>query len=217
MYSFHKILYVFFLFIAALLLFRIWYSGTLTYTFLGWNLFLAWIPYVLSTFFNHYTNRQYWKQFVLFVSWLLFFPNALYIVTDLVHLQGQHNMPWWYDAVLVFASSFMGIALAFISLRKAEFYLQGIFRPGQVNGLMALILFLGSFGVYLGRFQRWNSWDVLHNPVALATDIATTILNPVDHYKVWAITILFTAIYSLLYYFIKLLPQAVAEIKNTGS
>jgi len=212
--SFHKIFYSFFIFIAALLVFRMLYSGSLGYMFLAWNLFLAWIPYALSLFFSQYRQRQPWKQAVLLVSWLLFFPNALYIVTDLVHLQGESNMPWWYDAVLVFASSFMGIVLAFISLRKAELYLQGLFRPRQVNVLMALILFLGSFGVYLGRFQRWNSWDVLNNPVALATDIATKMINPVDHYKVWAITVLFTAVYSLLYYFIKLLPQALAEIKN---
>jgi uncharacterized membrane protein len=193
------------------------YSGSLRYMFMGWNLFLAWIPFALSAFFSQYKQKQKWKQAVLFVSWLLFFPNALYIVTDFVHLQGESNMPWWYDAVLLFASSFMGIVLAFISLRRAEIYLQNFFHPKQVNGLMAFILFLGSFGVYLGRFQRWNSWDVLHNPLALASDIAGKIINPVDHYKVWAITVLFTAIYSLLYYFIRLLPQALAEIKNTGS
>ncbi len=215
--SFNKIFYAFFVFIAALLVFRLLYAGSLSYMFLAWNLFLAWIPFALSTFFSQYRHRQPWKQVVLFASWLLFFPNALYIVTDLVHLQGESDMPWWYDAVLVFASSFMGIVLAFISLRKAELYLHGLFRPQQVNGLMALILFLGSFGVYLGRFQRWNSWDVLNNPVGLATDIVSKMMNPVDHYKVWAITVLFTAIYSLLYYFIKLLPQALTETKNTGS
>ena len=215
--SFHKIFYSFFIFIAALLVFMMFYSGSLRYMFMGWNLFLAWIPFALSAFFSQYKQKQKWKQAVLFISWLLFFPNALYIVTDFVHLQGESNMPWWYDAVLLFASSFMGIVLAFISLRRAEIYLQNFFHPKQVNGLMAFILFLGSFGVYLGRFQRWNSWDVLHNPLALASDIASKIINPVDHYKVWAITVLFTAIYSLLYYFIRLLPQALAEIKNTGS
>lgn len=215
--SFNKIFYSFFLFIAALLIFRMLYAGSTRYLFMGWNLFLAWIPYALSSFFRQYQLSQKWKQAVLFMSWLLFFPNALYIVTDFVHLQYESDMPWWYDAVLLFASSFMGIVLAFISLRRAEVYLQGLFSPRQVNFLMAFILFLGSFGVYLGRFQRWNSWDVLHNPVSLAMDILTKLINPLDNYKVWAITILFTAIYSLLYYFIRLLPQALAETKNTDS
>ena len=183
---------------------------------MGWNIFLAWIPYILSGYFEQYKRKEKWKQFFLFGSWLIFFPNALYIVTDLVHLQSESNMPWWYDVLLVFASSFIGIVLAFISLRKAEFYLQSVFSKQAVTACIAGILFLGSFGVYLGRFQRWNSWDVLNNPIALGMDIFSKIINPVDNYKVWAITILFTAVFSMLYFFIKILPQAIAEIKNTG-
>ena len=183
---------------------------------MGWNIFLAWIPYILSGFFIQYRYKEKWKQLFLFCSWLLFFPNALYIVTDLVHLQSESNMPWWYDALLVFSSSFIGIALAFISLSKAEFYLESICSKRVVTLCIAGILFLGSFGVYLGRFQRWNSWDVLNNPIALGMDIFSKIINPVVNYKVWAITLLFTTVYSLLYFFIRILPQAISEIKNTG-
>jgi uncharacterized membrane protein len=206
----------FFIFIGLLIAFRIFYSGTWRYVFMSWNIFLAWIPFVLSGYFNQYRFKEKWKQLVLFGSWLLFFPNALYILTDLIHLQEESNMPDWYDAVLLFASSFIGLVMAFISLRKAEVYLRTIFNKKQVSVIVAGILFLGSFGVYLGRFQRWNSWDVLKNPLALGIDIFSKIINPVENYKVWAITVLFTAIYSLLYFFIKILPQAFSEIKNTG-
>lgn len=215
--SFQKILVFFFIFIAAMLAFRMLYSGSLRYMFMAWNLFLAWIPFALSAFLPQYRQRQGWKQMMLLVSWLLFFPNALYIVTDLVHLQGESDMPWWYDAVLLFASSFMGLVLAFVSLRRVELYLQSFFARPLVDVLMAFLFFLGSFGVYLGRFQRWNSWDVLHNPIALATDILSKLINPFDNYKVWAITVLFTAIYSLLYYLLRLLPQALSEVKSNGS
>ncbi|MBC7866869.1 MAG: DUF1361 domain-containing protein [Gloeobacteraceae cyanobacterium ES-bin-316] len=214
--SFNKLLCGFLLFIGLMIAFRIFYSGSLRFIFMSWNIFLAWIPFMLSGFFMQYRHKEKWKQVVLFITWLLFFPNALYIVTDLVHLQGESNMPWWYDAVLLFASSFIGIVMAFISLRKAEFYLKSIFNKAQVSVLVAGILFLGSFGVYLGRFQRWNSWDVVNNPLALGGDIFSKIINPVENYKVWAITVLFTAIYSLLYFFLKILPQAFSEIKNTG-
>ena len=214
--SFNQLLTAFFVFIILLISFRIIYSGTLKYMFMGWNIFLAWIPYILSSYFVQYRKKEKWKQLFLFVSWLFFFPNALYIVTDLVHLQSQSNMPWWYDVLLVFTSSFIGIFLAFISLRKAEFYLKSIFSKNVITACIAGILFLGSFGVYLGRFQRWNSWDVLNNPLALGMDILSKIINPVDNYKVWAITLLFTAVYSLMYFFIRLLPKAIAEIKNTG-
>ena len=70
-----------------------------------------------------YRKKQKWKQFVLLGTWLLFFPNALYIVTDLVHIDRESMVPWWFDAVLLFLASFIGIVLGFVSLRKAERYL----------------------------------------------------------------------------------------------
>ena len=213
---FQKMLWSCFIFIGMLIFFRIQYAGNLRYLSMIWNIFLAWIPFVLSGFLHQYRSKEKWKQLIIFGSWLLFFPNALYIVTDLVHLQDETNMPWWFDAVLLFASSFVGIMMAFVSLRKAELYLRSFFKPAIVALLVGVALFMGSFGVYLGRFERWNSWDVINDPVALGLGIANKMLNPVDNYKVWFITILFAVINSLLYYFIKTLPQALAGRKYTA-
>jgi uncharacterized membrane protein len=213
---FNQLLGTFLLFILLLIAFRIFYSGTLRYITMAWNIFLAWIPYILSGYFVQYRYKEKWKQLFLFSSWLLFFPNALYIVTDLVHLQQETNMPWWFDSVLLFSSSFIGIIMAFISLSKAEAYLRSFLNKKVVVAAVCAILFLGSFGVYLGRFHRWNSWDVLNNPVGLGLDIFYKITNPMENYKAWAITVLFTAVYSLLYYFIKILPQSLHGNKNTG-
>ena len=163
-----------------------------------------------------YSKKEKWKQLFLFISWLLFFPNALYIVTDLIHLDESTNVPLWYDAVLLFASSFIGIIMAFVSLQKAEYLLKGLFSKKMVNCMIPVILFLGSFGVYLGRFQRWNSWDVIHNPLALGMDIFSRFTSPVDNIKTWAITIILTALYSLLYFFIRILPHALHENKTAG-
>ncbi len=212
--SFNRLLMVFFVFIAGLIAARILYSGSIRYIFMSWNIFLAWIPYVLSCYFSVYSKKEKWKQFFLFGSWLLFFPNALYIVTDLIHLDEITNVPLWYDAVLLFASSFIGLIMAFVSLQKAEYLLRGVFSKRVVNCMIPVIIFLGSFGVYLGRFQRWNSWDVIHNPLSLGIDILSRFVSPVDHAKTWAITIILTALYSLLYFFIKILPNAFAETKN---
>ena len=163
-----------------------------------------------------YRRKEKWKQVFLFSSWFLFFPNALYIVTDLVHLQDDTNVPWWYDTMLVFCSSFAGLVLAFVSLMKTEFYLKSIFSKRIVAVVIMAILFLASFGVYLGRFQRWNSWDVVNNPIGLGLDIFYKIINPLENYKVWAITVLFTAGYSLMYYLFRIIPEALNENKNTG-
>jgi len=211
--AFNRILYLFFLFIALLISARIIYSGSIRYIFIVWNIFLAWIPLILSSYFNQYKKKEKWKQLVLFSSWLLFFPNALYIVTDLIHLEESTNIPLWYDAILLFASSFLGLIMAFMSLQKIEYYLRGIFLSRTVNLLIPLILFIGSFGVYLGRFQRWNSWDIIHSPLALASDIAYCFISPIDHYKTWAITFILTVLYVLIYLFIRILPQTFAELK----
>lgn len=214
--SFNRLLSVFLVFIAGLIIARMIYSGNIRYISMAWNIFLAWIPYILSCFFSDYRAKEKWKQLFLFASWLLFFPNALYIVTDLIHLEEATHVPLWYDAVLLFASSFIGIMMAFVSLQKAEYLLKGFFSKRMVMALIPLILFLASFGVYLGRFQRWNSWDVIHNPLSLGIDILSRFVSPVDHMKTWAITIIFTALYTLLYFLVKIIPQALAENKTAG-
>ena len=211
-----QLLWMLFAFTGALIFFRIWYSASLTSLFLVWNIFLAWIPYVLSRFFELYRQKQKWKQALLFGTWLLFFPNALYIVTDLVHIDRESMVPWWYDVVLLFMASLIGIVLGFVSLRKAERFLRTYFTAGMVSALIALLLFLGSFGVYLGRFERWNSWDVVHNPLGLAVNIIDCFINPVENYKVWGITVLFTLTYYVLYFFMSQLPKAISEMHNTG-
>ena len=214
--KFDQLLWMLFAFTGALIFFRIWYSASLTSLFLVWNIFLAWIPYVLSRFFELYRQKQKWKQALLFGTWLLFFPNALYIVTDLVHIDRESMVPWWYDVVLLFMASLIGIVLGFVSLRKAERFLRTYFTAGMVSALIALLLFLGSFGVYLGRFERWNSWDVVHNPLGLAVNIMDCFINPVENYKVWGITVLFTLTYYVLYFFMSQLPKAISEMHNTG-
>lgn len=202
--------------IAAMIIFRMLYSGTLRYRFMVWNIFLAWIPYILSTYLPAYAKKEKWKQLFLFASWLLFFPNALYIVTDLVHLRDETNMPWYFDAMLLFSSAFAGLVLAFVSLKNIERFLSAVFTKRTVNLLIPFLLFLGSFGVYLGRFERWNSWNVVDDPLALTKSILQVIVNPLDNIKVWAITVLFTAVYSLIYYSLQILPKAFAENKNAG-
>ena len=77
--------------------------------------------------------------------------------------------------------------------------------------LILLILFLGSFGVYLGRFLRWNSWDIISNPFQLLISIGHRIVSPFDHVQTWGITLVFTAFFYLLYITIKKLPGYVSQ------
>ena len=209
--SFEKILLAFCAFIGLLLFVRILYSGQLRYLFLVWNIFLAWIPFFISSSFENINNKSKWKQLFTFSCWLIFFPNALYIITDLIHLELKSTVPKWFDAILLFSSSVVGLIMAFISLYRVEKYLHKLFRGKTVTLIIGMILFLGSFGVYLGRFLRWNSWDIISNPFQLILSIGYRIIFPLDHLRTWGVTIMLTILFCLLYFLIKKLPGYLSQ------
>jgi uncharacterized membrane protein len=204
--SFQKLLWAFFAFIGLMILVRFIYTGKYAFIFLIWNLFLAWIPFMISEFFKKVNKAQVWKQVTVFSAWLIFFPNALYIVTDLIHLEQETSVPKWYDAVLLFSSSAIGVIMAFISLLRIEIFLANRFSQRFVEVIIFFILFLGSFGVYLGRFLRWNSWDIVSNPLGLLSSIGHRFAFPLQHLQTWGITIILTTAFYLLYLVIKKLP-----------
>jgi uncharacterized membrane protein len=209
--SFQKILFALFAFIGLLLAARIYYSGKMQYLFLVWNLFLAWIPFVISSLFDKMSNQNKWKMAIVFCCWFAFFPNALYIVTDLIHLQIKTTVPKWFDAVLLFSSSVVGLMMAFVSLYRVEKFLHRTVNKKICSPLIVLILFLGSFGVYLGRFLRWNSWDILRNPFQLLLSIGHRIISPFDHLQTWGVTIILTIFFYLLYISIKKMPDYLSQ------
>ncbi|HMU08883.1 MAG TPA: DUF1361 domain-containing protein [Ferruginibacter sp.] len=202
---FERLLLGWFFFIACLIACRIYFSGSMLFIFLVWNIFLAWIPFFISSYLRPSFPVK-WKQYLLLFTWLLFFPNSLYIITDLIHLDIDTGIPKWFDAILIFSASATGLMMAFISLYRVEQFLNKLGGKKWVNVLMLLILFLGSFGVYLGRFLRWNSWDIITNPVQLLMTIGDRILFPLDHLYTWGVTSLLTVLFYLIYFSAKKLP-----------
>lgn len=215
--NFQKLLTVFIAFITGMIICRMIYSGSLRFLFLLWNLFLAWIPFQLSLYLPGMKTAGNWKGGLLLAAWLLFFPNALYIITDLIHLEYKTNVPIWYDAVLLFTAAFTGLLMAFASLYKVETFLNRQLGKSVANKLIVACLFMGSFGVYLGRFLRWNSWDVVTNPWDLFKEIAARFLFPVHYYQTWAITILLTCFFSLFYFTIRKFPLNDIGVINTNN
>ena len=206
-----------FLFIGCMLALRIIYAGNIRYVFLVWNLFLACIPYWISISFSGTAQKTKLLQIFLFASWLVFFPNALYVVTDLIHLTKKASIPIWFDVVLLFTSSFLGIVLAFASLLNVEKFISMYFKKQEVNIIVLLLIFAGSYGVYLGRFERWNSWDVINNPRSIALDILETFINPLDNTHVWSVIFLLTGLYSLFWYLIKTLTLQIRKNRLTNN
>lgn len=140
--------------------------GATTPLYLIWNLFLAWVPYIVSSFFIKKDTSI--KIFIpLFVFWLLFFPNAPYLVTDVIHIASSPESLIWFDSLLFFFFGWIGLLLGMISLFHIHQYLKNHLSILISEFLIFTICFISSFGVYLGRFERWNSWDLFLNPFNL--------------------------------------------------
>ena len=187
--------------VVGMVVVRAAYSGNSYYEALVWNLFLAWIPFLLAVrVYDGYPRgagrAQLWAAGAL---WLVFFPNAPYIVTDFKYLREWTGAPIWFDVVLVSAAAWCGLLLGFISL----YLMQAVVRRaiGTLNAWLFVlaVLALSSFGIYLGRFQRWNSWDVFTSPERMARNIWPHLAQPHEHPKTVAVTILFTAFLGATY------------------
>jgi len=190
------------LFCVALVLLRFGESGSTKFTGLIWNLFLAWIPFVLAVAaYDRWRRHGAGPMLVgLGALWLLFFPNAPYIVTDYVHLDRTADAPYWYDAVTVSAFAWTGVLLGFASL----FLVQTVVRQwrGVLSGWVfaGVALALGSLGIYLGRFLRLNSWDALEHPTVLPRILHTVARNPFAYQQAIGVTVLFTVALGFAYF-----------------
>ena len=191
----------------SLLAMRILYVGKSTYDFLAWNLFLAWIPLCLAllTWRLDLARRQSWPLFAgLLLLWLLFFPNAPYIVTDFLHLDRRQGVPVWFDLLLIFSFAWNGLILGFVSLhliqRRVEEHL------GRLAGWIIALTSLGlsGLGIYLGRFGRWNSWDLLTSPWDLVRQLLERAVDPFSHPRTLGVSVLYAAFLIVAYVFLVL-------------
>lgn len=163
----------------SLLIGRLYISSSTCYIFLIWNLFLAWIPLYFSQKLSDVpSERKNWKILVLFLSWLVFFPNAPYIITDLFHLVPKRNVPLWYDLVLIMSFAWNGLLLGFVSLMEIHQALLKMFSVKSTWAIIGSILLLSGYGIYLGRFERWNSWDIITHPFRLVRHIFLNFQDP---------------------------------------
>jgi len=170
-----------------LVLFRVKYTQNMFYLFLVWNLFLAIIPFGISTFLLEYPNKI--LSYLLFPVWLIFLPNAPYIITDLFHLKQGTSMPMWFDLLLILSFAISGMLLFFVSLNDMFILIKNQFSTNFAHFISVFALFLSGFGIYLGRYLRWNSWDLIHKPKVLINDITIRILHPMQYPKTWGITL----------------------------
>ena len=158
-----------------------------------WNLFLAVVPAVAAALFARSEHRR--SPVIIpiswFLVWLLFLPNAPYIATDFVHLAPHPPIPLWYDIALILSCAATGLFLGFSSVAEVQAVITR--RQGRTAGwaVAAFALVASGFGIYLGRFLRWNSWDALARPLELARYVAPRASHPFSHPRTVAVTLIY--------------------------
>jgi uncharacterized membrane protein len=130
--------------------------------------------------------------------WLIFFPNAPYILTDFQHLaRFRENVPAWFDVMMLIWFSFTGLLLGVVSLFMMQELIRREFGRWFGWGFVFIVACLSSVGIYMGRFLRWNSWDILQNPAGIAFFTLQRAQDP--SLQSLTFTFLFAAFFLFLY------------------
>jgi uncharacterized membrane protein len=171
------------------------------FAFLTWNLFLAWVPFLLA-FMLYAAHRagiaSVWLVPGMFM-WVLFLPNAPYLITDYIHLEQDSRVPLWYDFALLGAFSVSGLLLGFASVYLVQDIVTS--RAGAVAGWVTTgtAFALCAVGIYVGRVLRFNSWDALQEPGALIELAVLRLGDPLGNTFLLAVIVLFTTFLASLY------------------
>ena len=191
------------LFSFLLLAIRIKLNGSLRFLFLVWNLFLACIPFAITFYLSSRSKHKPINFIIWFMIWLLFLPNAPYIITDLIHLKWSNTPYLWLDILLVTSFALNGLILFYLSIRDMKSKLLEFLSNSKTSIVMLSVFLLTGFGVYLGRFLRFNSWDLLNHQNKLIQDILIIITHQKQHFEAWLFTITFASFLYITYQFFK--------------
>ncbi|HMH21412.1 MAG TPA: DUF1361 domain-containing protein [Puia sp.] len=263
-----RLLFLSMVFSCILLLVRIVHTGRITFIFLTWNLFLAFLPWVISDYLSRMgclfrekclprtkylfgeldasdtataaahahlpgplngpakgpafaagsalRNRSRFSRKALFVTgsltWLLFIPNSFYILTDLFHLKDWYNdglMPNWFDLVMILSFAWNGLLLGILSLRQMEKIFLPLLPAHNELFFVYPVMWLNALGVFIGRYLRFNTWDVITDPFQLFGDIAGIVLHPVRNHYAWDMIFCFSVLMTLIYLMLKKIGKAL--------
>lgn len=183
----------------ALYVGRVARTGETTFGFLLWNVALAAVPAGLALLASRGArDRADGRAIALLSAWLLFLPNAPYVVTDFVHLR-ERTAPLWYDVALLGSAALAGLSLGAVSLARVHTILTRWVGPRAALAAIALACLASGYGIHLGRFARLNSWDVVLHPLAVAQHALQPIVDPLGHPRAWGVTLVFAALTAASY------------------
>jgi uncharacterized membrane protein len=185
-----------------LLVFRVLLSGTARYWFIPENLILAWVCLLIAWIISRqlkFRRWSSWQNLALTFLWLIFLPNAWYVLTDIVHIFPNGEVSQIYDIVLMSLLSLTGFSLGLASLFLIHTELLKRLSSNRSYLLIEIAIALSSFAVYLGRDLRWNSWDVIKNPGGVIVNVSDRIVDPFGSPRALNLTLLFFFMVSAVY------------------
>jgi uncharacterized membrane protein len=200
-------------FSCLLVIIRMIHTGRDTFLFLIWNLFLAWLPYLITRLLTRMTTFRPKTLFAgLMLAWLLFIPNSFYIITDLFHVSDHYNdrrMPTWYDLAMILSFVWNGLLLGVLSVRQMEKIVKPHLPAHHELFFLYPLMWLNALGVYTGRYLRFNSWNLITEPFQLVTDIARMIIHPLRNQYAWDMIFCFSILMTLMYLMLKKVSKAL--------
>jgi uncharacterized membrane protein len=200
-----------------LLVLRVLDARSMRYWFLIWNLLLAWLPLLLAWALIARLHKKRWMDpvsLLLSVLWLGFLPNSFYLVTDLIHLEPTGEVSLLYDAVLMCSFIFNAYLAGMISLYLVHRQLFKRLGAQWAHTMVVGILLACSFAIYLGRTLRWNTWDVVINPIGLLFDVFDRFLRPGSYPEAFVTTTIFFTLIGSVYIVVW---QAIAALRADNS
>lgn len=177
-------------------------NNSTEFWYLIWNLFLAWIGLLIALWLEQVLHRSAWSSwYAMFVTllWAISIPNTFYLITDYIHIFDVTRVDHVFDVVMFSSFIFNGVILGYLSVYVIHRQLLKRLTARASSLLVGLVLLLCSFGIYIGRELRWNTWDVITNPWSVLFDVSDRILNPSQHPQVFSITFSFFVLLSTTY------------------
>ena len=191
-------------------------EGNTTYNFLLWNLFLAFLPLLFAWIISFFVGKLN-KVIIIIGSlvWLLFYPNAPYMISDLIHVNSTSSMVL-YDTLIIFSFSMLALFYGFYSIKIVHFCYRQITSKRTAHLVIVASILLSSAGIYLGRILRLNSWDLFTHPIQTMTTIFDHLWPVNKNPTTYVIILLFSFIQFLLLVLIKDMDEIEKESLISG-
>lgn len=197
-----------------LLLVRIVTTGNLFFSFMFWNLFLAWLPLLFALGLRLNLTKKpwlHWQNIGLTLLWLGFLPNSFYMMSDLIHIQLSGEAWLMYDVGMLLSFVLNGMILGFMSIYIVHMRLLKRMSAAKAHIVIGLVFLASGFAIYLGRFLRWNTWDVIVNPTGILFDLSERVINPLNYTQTFVVTFVYAAViagvYAAIYEFTEMLRE----------